>query len=91
MWMKRWIVPALIAAAIGCGGSSSNNSGNSDGGTASGDGGTTPGGGPEQLTAFARNLVEAQTSDGAMPAEVASLTFAADNEDPNTFEPAFFQ
>ena len=84
MHMTRWMATALIAAAVGCGGSSSSNNG-------SGDGGTTTPPGPEQLTALARNLIEMHTSDDSTPAEIASLTFAEDNEDPNTFAPAFFQ
>jgi hypothetical protein len=61
-----------------------------DGGTTTADGGTTTTG-PERLTAFARNLIETKTSDDSTPAEIASLTFAEDDEDPNTFAPAFFQ
>jgi hypothetical protein len=91
MRMTRWIATALFAAVLGCGASGSSNS-NSDGGatTPNSDGGTTTPAGPEQLTAFARNLIETKTSDDSTPAEVASLTFADDTEDPNAFPPAFF-
>lgn len=99
----RALAPFLLALSLGVGACNcgtdpdpdpipGTDGGQGDGGS-NGDGGTDTdggGGGNLEFTDFVRDLIENHTADDTLPVTTEDKTFV-DSEDPDAFEPAFFQ
>ncbi|WP_394826535.1 hypothetical protein [Pendulispora albinea] len=89
-WLSAMTAFVLTAGAlaIGCGGDDGSTPTTPDGGTTI-DGGGGDAGGPLELTAFARQLIETETKENNRPAATEDKAFV-DSMDPNAFPPSFF-